>query len=199
MRASYLDVVLEPFICRLGSTSRQRVLLAQSLSAEIGVNCQQVFPRPASHPVQSWANLQEFLLAVDWQTFYTSLELSYRLLHDNGFSARYSKILNDFFEKGYVAWRMGNGVLERVLPSDFVAAERQLEEDSRLSNSAKTHLLKARKFLDARPTDAANVVKESISALEVLPVRGPTRQLSATHSRFGKSPKLQSRGGSLQH
>ena len=73
--------------------------------------------------------------------------------------------VNGCFKAANVTWKFsGNMELERVRPVDLIKLESQVLKTA-LSPVA-INIKKARGFLDKRPTDAANAIKESIAAIE---------------------------------
>ena len=145
------------------------VIGTQDLIEEIGLMAQVEVDQTYLREDKSRAVLGKLLLSISWPQFYETVESVFTLLRQRApsLAAFYQKKVNEAFLKGNVAWRMDtSGELIRTLPPDLVAVESQLQGANDLGEAPKLHLRNARKFLDEKPCDSANAVKESISAIE---------------------------------
>jgi hypothetical protein len=172
LRVAYSNTMLVDFVDF--GTGRDykyptRILLVADLMTEIGISTQTTIGRPPFPSSRARQALEELFSELRWEHFYESLEITYRLLRTDSSATAilYLKMLNDLFSRGNIAWQMtSRGELTRTLPPDVTAIEYQLGKDEDLGDPVKVHLLKARKFLDSKPSDPPNVIKESLQALE---------------------------------
>jgi hypothetical protein len=168
LRNGYANAVLEEFL-EFESFTSQRVLVIRDLIEEVAVVTQRDVDRNYFNTYVAQKILEQILLDLTWSQFYEVVELVFtRLCYvSRAVAVLYQKKLNGYFEKGKVAWQMtSQGNLVRTLPPDITALETKLQSDDDLGEASKLHLRKARKFLDEKPCDATNAVKESISAIE---------------------------------
>jgi hypothetical protein len=175
LRTVFFNSVLSEFLryerglegsWRTGSTA---VIGTPDLIEEIGLMAQVELDQKYLNQYESKTVLGDLLLTISWPYFYETIELVFTLLvrRTSPLAILYLKKVNESFHKGNVAWQMNReGELVRTLPPDMVAVEEELQGANDLGEAAKLHLRKARKFLDERPCDSANAVKESISAIE---------------------------------
>ena len=115
--------------------------------------------------------LEEQIMGLPWYLFYELLELIGGALkhldgeHGTANSQDFVVSLNSILATGGVQWILSSKfVFERVRDSEFIALEREL--DTTQADPVKLHLEKARGFLNRRPCDAANCIKESVSSVE---------------------------------
>lgn len=75
--------------------------------------------------------------------------------------------VNKILVRVNAAWTLdGSGEFVRRLDPESSAVESAALQDAEDLEPVKVHLKKARRYLDARPCDAANSIKESVSAVE---------------------------------
>jgi hypothetical protein len=115
--------------------------------------------------------LTGLLMSLSWGRFYDVLVLLAEELdgveRNSGLqhAKQFRSIVNNCFRVGHVNWFLSDdNTLERLRPVEFVQLEEQVRKDS--DQQFVKHLDKAKGFLDQRPTDAANAIKESVSAIE---------------------------------
>jgi hypothetical protein len=176
MRSAFGNSVLKEFLDPFTNAdylyyadNPTHVLEIRMLIEEIAVLAQCNVNRDYANTNVAQNILQELLLTLTWYQFYEVVEMIFALLGSSGAAVKilYQKMTNDFFLRARVAWQMNmEGELSRTLPQEVVAIEAELESAKDLGEAAKIHLRKARKFLDDKPCDAPNVVKESVSAIE---------------------------------
>lgn len=143
-------------------------MLIDELSAEFG----QV---PPENYQDSWycATLLEGLLqSCDWNRFYDSIELIYKLLNKPNIPSDvlsdYVQQVNEMLERFGIGWMLGEeGILEKRRPAELQDLEKSVEDELEDEYAiAKTHFAKARKFLYSREFDYENAVKEIVMAVE---------------------------------
>lgn len=114
--------------------------------------------------------LTGLLMSLSWGRFYDVLELLAREL-DGGdrnpgiHHAKFREIVNTCFSVGHVNWFLSdNNTLERLRSGEFVQLEEEVRKDT--DQPFVANLDKAKGFLNKRPCDSANAIKESVCAVE---------------------------------
>lgn len=119
--------------------------------------------------------LRSFLMACEWYFFYEAVEVvaGRVLARDKQQSWAPEKLYPDMmsnanyvFRTSAIGWTLAQtGLLERSQTEEREMAESQLLT-LEIHSPAKVHLAKARLMLQQRPCDAANCIKEAVSAIE---------------------------------
>jgi hypothetical protein len=118
---------------------------------------------------------RKLLLEIEWFNFFDVIEIiaertgqqerakrEFGMAQMGAFIAR----TNTAFADSAIGWKLKNdGTLERAFVEEIQLAESQLALLER-QEPAKVHAGKAKLMLSQRPCDAANVIKESVSAIE---------------------------------
>jgi hypothetical protein len=187
LRDGFFSQVLRPFL-HLDQSSNPFASSTDAIGSPIGVKLliekisiiARISP-PTNYrsDVLSFTALQEMLSVLPWFHFYNSIELVGQLLRseDNrdpyhGYPTRhfqkFRENANRFLEEAAVGWQLPeSGKLHRILPADITGLESSVVS-SNTGSPIASHFMKARGFINQHPCDAANAIKESISAVESL-------------------------------
>ena len=130
---------------------------------------------PKNYRMVSFPALETQLSELPWFHFYNSIELIGELLlrldqenryFPSQYFQRFRENTNKLFKEGAVGWRLGeSGELKRQLPVEITELESSVASTN-AGNPIANHIGKARGFINKHPCDAANCIKESVSALE---------------------------------
>ena len=143
---------------------------AAALAAHIALANQRDLP-PGLDSVYAKTSLERLLYEIPWPSFYDAIELIGRTLIDidadrqTNFLPVYLNTVNHCFAVANIQWLLNpESSLGRVRPNDVTALEDEVAALAPVPTSR--HLEKAKSFLNSRPPDSANAIKECISALE---------------------------------
>lgn len=135
--------------------------------------CLAIHSEPNTNMQDSWFctdELQEMVMGSPWFSFYDVVEcVGRKLLDENAdLFASYRDDVNQLFEDNLVVWKLdNNGSLLRTGIEDL---QKKTEEVSDILQAgfpnALHHLIKAKRFLTARPLDPENAIKEAVSTVE---------------------------------
>jgi hypothetical protein len=119
--------------------------------------------------------LQSQLLTMKWFHFYDVLEIAGNALRTNDGKAdyghnrsfqRFRDKTNACFIDGGIGWRLNDrGLLERTMPAEVTEMEQFVFANS---DPVAIHISNARGYLNKKPCDSANAIKESVCAVESL-------------------------------
>lgn len=172
LRKSYETKVLDTFVNRGGYGVTSSALLdAWKIEWDLIV-----YLRLNAEPDQERLFIYDFLEYCEWYNFYDFVEfiaIKLREIENDdsdkeyGFVA-YRNAVNKHFSSANVGWRMNeNGRLKRettkALDNKLQAIENQLTDEF---EPAREHYKKAVRYLNDRPLDPENSIKEIVSAIE---------------------------------
>jgi hypothetical protein len=185
LRSGFFSQVLEP-VLHLDRSSDPFASPTDLIGSPIGVKflierislvTRTDTPANYRNDAMSISALKSQLFAVPWFHFYNSVELVSQLLrgHDDSdgnrsYGVRYFPKFRDetnkFFREAAVGWQLnGVGKLQRTLPAEVSGLEASIIS-ANARDPVALNVAKARGFINQHPCDAANAIKESISAVE---------------------------------
>lgn len=185
LRNGFFSQVLSPFL-HLDRSSNPFASPTDSIGHPIGVKSlteKISFIAETSPPnnylsdVLSFPSLQKQLSELPWFHFYNSIERVGQLLRDEDNKDPYHSYptrhfqkfrvdANKFLEEAAVGWRLNDrGILERTLPAEVSEMEQAVLANA---DPVAIHISKARGYLNKKPCDSANAIKESVCAVESL-------------------------------
>jgi hypothetical protein len=185
LRDGFFSQVLSPFL-HLDQSSNPFASPTDAIVSPIGVKSltekistiAKISTPPNYHSdVLSFPALQKLLSELPWFHFYNSIELVSQLLRSEDGKDPYHSYptrhfqkfhvdANRFLEEGAVGWRLSErGLLERTMPAEVTEMEQFALVNS---DPVAIHISKARGYLNKKPCDSANAIKESVCAVESL-------------------------------
>jgi hypothetical protein len=143
---------------------------------ELSYLCLQDPPEDYSDSWHCQTILKATLLELDWFYFYEALEYVakevLRFVPNSGDSplctfANFRSEVNSILDRVNAGWRLGaEGDLHRHKDPEGIEVEAIVMELVAELDPVRDHLAKAKRYIESRPSDPANSIKESISAVE---------------------------------
>lgn len=197
MRIGFIKGVLGEFVGSSGRYSPRSTPLDISETHQAFIALIRDEADPWDYDNQSeWAALTEHLKGCDWTEFYDFIELVGKLLQkkdddrpfdESEYFKSYATKVNSLLQEDGIGWSLGEKSelvrqTPRLLGTKSASAEKALRDEF---EPARIHYQKATAYLFQHPIDAANSIKEIVSAVESV-----ARTIAPKASTLGEAIKL---------